>query len=207
MLTTVDYLDVSGIHGIPWDAVEIASQFMESWCWEKPGMDLIARHYKTKEPLPAALFEKLIKAKNFQSAMQMVRQLQFSLFDFYLHLEYKPERKAGLVQQILNSVRDKLFIFPIPEYNRFQHGFSHIFAGGYAAGYYSYKWAEVLACDAFSKFEENGIFDQKTGEEFLHTLLESGGAREPMDLFIAFRGRPPEVGALLRQHGILPQEH
>ncbi len=202
LLTTIDYSDLSGINGIPWDAVEIASQFMESWCWEKPGVDLIARHYKTHEPLPEELFNKLIKAKNFQSAMGMIRQLQFALFDFRLHLEFDPQQK-NQVQHVLDEVRRNLFVYAVPEINRFQHGFSHIFAGGYSAGYYSYKWAEVLACDAFSKFEEHGIFDRKTGEEFLHTLLESGGAAEPMDLFIKFRGRPPKVDALLKYNGIL----
>lgn len=201
LLTTVDYAGVAGITGIPWDAVEIASQFMENWCWEKAGIDLIAKHHQTGAPLPEALFNKLIRAKNFQSAMQMIRQLQFALFDFRLHLEYDPTQK-GQIQRILDEVRAKLFVFPVPEWNRFQHGFSHIFGGGYAAGYYSYKWAEVLACDAFSLFEENGIFDRKTGDKFLQTLLASGGAEEPMDLFIRFRGRAPKVDALLRHNGI-----
>lgn len=133
--------------------------------------------------------------------MQMVRQLQFSLFDFRLHQEFDPNEPQQIAR-ILAEVREQLAVFPVPEYNRFQHGFGHIFSGGYAAGYYSYKWAEVLAADAFSKFEENGIFDRKTGEEFLHTILESGGAVEPMDLFIQFRGRPPKIDALLRQNGI-----
>lgn len=206
LLTTVDHSGVAGITGIPWDAVEIASQFMENWCWEKPGVDLIAQHYKTKESLPADLFNKLIRAKNFQSAMQMVRQLQFALFDFRLHLEYDPAKKENQIQTILDEVRQTLLVFPTPDWNRFQHGFSHIFGGGYAAGYYSYKWAEVLACDAFSLFEERGIFDRKTGDAFLHTFLESGGAKEPMDLFIQFRGRPPKIDALLRHNGITDTE-
>lgn len=201
ILTQVDYLSVSGINGIPWDAVEIASQFMESWCWEKPGVDLIAQHYQTANPLPTELFAKLIKAKNFQSAMQMIRQLQFALFDFRLHLEFDSTEK-NQIQRILDEVRQQFFIFSVPSFNRFQHGFAHIFAGGYAAGYYSYKWAELLACDAFSKFEENGIFDRETGRAFLHTLLESGGAVEPMDVFIQFRGRAPRIDALLRANGI-----
>lgn len=201
LLSTVDHASVSGLNGIPWDAVEVASQFMESWVWEKPSVDLIARHFKTQERLPEELFEKLIKAKNFQSAMQMVRQLQFALFDFRLHTEFDPE-VAHQTQTILDQVRQQLFIFPTPEFNRFQHGFSHIFAGGYAAGYYSYKWAEVLACDAFSKFEERGIFDRVTGKEFLHALLETGGSAEPMELFIQFRGRPPQIDALLKYNGI-----
>ncbi len=207
LLTTVDYSGVAGITGIPWDAVEIASQFMENWCWEKQGIDLIAQHYKTKEALPNDLLQKLIRAKNFQSAMQMVRQLQFALFDFRLHVEYDPLKQDtpenNQIQTILDEVREQLLVFPTPKWNRFQHGFSHIFGGGYAAGYYSYKWAEVLACDAFSLFEERGIFDEKTGAHFLQTFLESGGAEEPMDLFIQFRGRPPKIDALLRHNGIV----
>lgn len=206
LLTTVDYADVSGINGIPWDAVEVASQFMESWCWEQPAVALFAQHYLTKQPLSVDLFSKLIKARNFHSAIQMIRQLQFSLFDFRLHLEYDPGQQ-NQTQKILDEVRKQLFIFPTPSFNRFQNSFTHIFAGGYAAGYYSYKWAEVLACDAFSKFEEQGIFDRKTGQEFLHTLLESGGTVEPMDLFIQFRGRPPTVDALLKSNGITVPSH
>ncbi|MFT3741778.1 MAG: M3 family metallopeptidase [Gammaproteobacteria bacterium] len=201
LLTTVDYADVSGINGIPWDAVEIASQFMESWCWEKPGVDLIAEHYQTQQLLPETLFNKLMKAKNFQSAMQMMRQLQFALFDFRLHTEYDPQQ-THQIQHILDEVRHRYGVFPTPAFNRFQHTFGHIFAGGYAAGYYSYKWAEVLACDAFSKFEENGIFDRATGESFLQTFLAQGGVEEPMDLFIRFRGRPPKIDALLKYNGI-----
>lgn len=201
LLTTVDYAEVSGINGIPWDAVEIASQFMESWCWEQPAIALFAQHYQTKQPLPEELFTKLIKARNFHSAIQMIRQLQFSLFDFRLHLEYDPSKK-NQIRDVLDEVRKQLFIFPTPAFNRFQHSFTHIFAGGYAAGYYGYKWAEVLACDAFSKFSEQGIFDRKTGQEFLHTLLESGGTVEPMELFIQFRGRPPKIDALLESNGI-----
>jgi oligopeptidase A len=202
LFTTVDYAGVSGINGIPWDAVEIASQFMENWCWEQQGVALIAKHYQTGAALPDTLFQKLIRAKNFQSAMQMVRQLQFALFDFRLHVEYDP-KQSQQTQTILNEVRDQLAVFVTPEWNRFQHSFSHIFGGGYAAGYYSYKWAEVLACDAFSLFEERGIFDHSTGTAFLRTLLEQGGAREPMELFVEFRGREPRVDALLRHNGIV----
>jgi oligopeptidase A len=202
LFTTVDYAGVAGINGIPWDAVEIASQFMENWCWEKKGIALVTQHYKTKKSLPADLFKKLLRAKNFQSAMQMVRQLQFALFDFRLHLEYDP-REKNQIQRVLDEVRQQLQVFPTPKWNRFQHGFSHIFGGGYAAGYYSYKWAEVLACDAFSLFEERGIFDRKTGLAFLNTFLESGGSEEPMALFIKFRGRTPKTDALLRHNGIM----
>lgn len=201
MLTTVDYAHVSGIHGVPWDAVEIASQFMENWCFEKEGLDLISEHYETHEPLPDDLYQKLKKAKNFQSAMFMIRQLEFSLFDFRLHMEFDP-KKDHQIQAILDDVRAKIAVVPIVPYNRFQNSFNHIFSGGYAAGYYSYKWAEVLACDAFSKFQENGILDPKTGREFMHAILESGGTEEPGVLFEKFRGRKPKIDAFLKSHGI-----
>jgi oligopeptidase A len=201
MLTQVDTLAVSGISGVPWDAVELPSQFLENWCWESQAVNLIARHYKTGEQLPDELYEKMIAAKNFQSGMQMVRQLEFALFDFRLHAEYDPE-KGARVQEILDQVRAEVAVIKPPEYHRFQHSFSHIFAGGYAAGYYSYKWAEVLSSDAFSKFEETGIFNRDTGLAFLEAVLEQGGSREPMDLFIEFRGREPEIDALLRHSGI-----
>ncbi len=201
MLTQVDYLSVSGISGVPWDAVELPSQFMENWCWQREALDLIAAHYQTGAPLPEEMFQRMLAAKNFQSAMQMVRQLEFALFDFRMHLEYAPE-KGGRVYEILNEVRSQVAVMNPPSFNRFPHSFSHIFAGGYAAGYYSYKWAEVLSSDAFSAFEERGIFDQETGLRFLSTILEQGGSREPMDLFIAFRGREPQIDALLRHSGL-----
>ena len=201
MLTKVDYSPVSGISGVPWDAVELPSQFMENWCWERDALDLIAAHYETGEPLPEDLYARMRRARNFQAGMQMVRQLEFAMFDFRLHLEYDPT-KGARVQEILDEVRAEVAVIKPPVYNRFQHGFSHIFAGGYAAGYYSYKWAEVLSSDAFAKFEQNGIFDRKTGLEFLECVLEQGGAREPMDLFVEFRGRKPEIDALLRHSGI-----
>lgn len=201
MLTRVDHIGVSGINGVAWDAVELPSQFMENWCWEKEALQVIAGHYETNAALPDELFEKMTAARNFQSGLQMVRQIEFSLFDFRLHLEYDPG-KGGRVQQILDEVRDEVAVVKPAKYNRFQHGFSHIFAGGYAAGYYSYKWAEVLSSDAFSLFEEKGVFDNETGDLFLHTVLEQGGTREPMDLFVAFRGREPKIDALLRHSGI-----
>jgi oligopeptidase A len=201
LLTTVDYADVSGINGIPWDAVELASQFMENWCWEEEGLQLTAKHYQTQKHLPEELFHKLNAAKNFQAAMQMVRQLEFSLFDFRIHQEYDA-KKTDQVQTILNEVRKKISVVPVVNFNRFQHSFTHIFSGGYAAGYYSYKWAEVLSSDAFSKFEENGIFDAATGKLFLQTILETGGTEEPEILFERFRGRPPKIDALLRHNGI-----
>lgn len=201
LLTRVDYAGVSGINGVPWDAVELPSQFFENWCWHEEALALCAEHYKTGEALPHELFEKLLKAKNFQSAMQMLRQLEFALFDFRMHHEYNPD-KGTRIQDILNEVRSQVSVVPVPDFNRFQHGFSHIFAGGYAAGYYSYKWAEVLSSDAFELFEENGIFDQATGRKFLQTVLQQGGSREPLDLFVEFRGREPKIDALLRHSGI-----
>jgi oligopeptidase A len=202
MLTKVDYTDVSGINGVAWDAVELPSQFMENWCWEKESLSLIARHYETGEVLPEQLFEKMQAAKNFQSGMQMLRQLEFALFDFNLHIHYEDNGRPQ-VQEMLNQTRAKVAVFLPPDFNRFQHGFTHIFAGGYAAGYYSYKWAEVLSADAFSLFEEKGIFDRPTGEKFLHNVLEQGGVLEPMELFVSFRGRKPEIDALLRHSGIV----
>ena len=203
MLTRVDHIGVSGINGVAWDAVELPSQFMENWCWEREALDLIAAHYQTGEPIPEALFNKMYAAKNFQAGMQMLRQVEFSLFDFRMYYEYKPQAKlTGYIQKILDEVRSEVSVLTPPSYNRFQHGFSHIFAGGYAAGYYSYKWAEVLSADAFSLFEENGIFDSETGDAFLECVLEQGGTKEPMELFKKFRGREPEIDALLRHSGI-----
>ena len=206
MLTKVEHIGVSGINGVAWDAVELPSQFMENWCWEREALDLIAAHYKTGEPIPEELFNKMYAAKNFQAGMQMVRQIEFSLFDFRMYFEYQPEHesiKGARIQSILDEVRDEVSVIKPPAYNRFQHGFSHIFAGGYAAGYYSYKWAEVLSADAFSLFEEKGIFDSETGDAFLECVLEQGGTREPMELFRKFRGREPEIDALLRHSGIV----
>jgi oligopeptidase A len=201
MLTQVDYPSVAGIGGVAWDAVELPSQFMENWCWEREALDLIAGHYRTGEALPEALYHRMLAAKNFQSAMQMVRQLEFSIFDFRLHLEYDPAR-GGRIYQILDEVREQVAVMRPPSFNRFPHSFSHIFAGGYAAGYYSYKWAEVLSADAFSAFEEAGIFDRGTGERFLASILEQGGSRDPMELFVEFRGREPTIDALLRHSGL-----
>jgi len=201
MLTKIDYLGVAGINGVAWDAVELPSQFMENWCWEREALDLIGGHYQTGEPLPAQLLEKMKAAKNFQSALQMLRQIEFALFDMRLHMEFEPDR-PGQVHEILNEVRAEVAVVLPPEYNRFENSFSHIFAGGYAAGYYSYKWAEVLSADAFARFEEEGMFNPATGQDFLHQILEQGGARDAMDLFMAFRGRPPKVDALLRHSGL-----
>ena len=201
ILTLIDYAGVSGINGVPWDAVELPSQFLENWCWERESLDLFARHHQTGEPLPTDLFEKMQQAKTFHAGMHMVRQLELALFDFRLHYEQRGH-DIDDIQALLDEVRRAVAVIKAPPDNRFQHSFGHIFAGGYAAGYYSYKWAEVLSADAFSRFEENGIFDSATGRDFLHTILEQGGSREPMDLFVEFRGRKPEIDALLRHSGI-----
>ncbi len=201
MLTQVDEYYVAGINGVEWDAVELPSQFMENWCWQQEGLALISSHYKTGENLPNELFEKLNKAKNFQSAMMMVRQLEFSLFDFHLHIEYGSENFKG-IQKLLDDIRQQVAVIIPPTSNRFQHGFSHIFAGGYAAGYYSYKWAEVLSADAFSKFEEEGIFNQETGQSFLENILQKGGSDKAMTLFTNFMGRAPKIDALLKHSGL-----
>lgn len=201
MLTQVEEPAIAGINNVPWDAVELPSQFLENWCWEREVLDNISGHIDTGEPLPKALFERLQAARHFQSAMQMVRQLEFALFDFRLHREYDPAR-GGRVADILDQVRDQVAVLKPPAFNRFAQGFAHIFAGGYAAGYYSYKWAEVLSADAFSLFEERGIFDTETGRRFRATMLEQGGSADAMTLFIAFRGREPTTEALLRHSGI-----
>ncbi|HEY5700882.1 MAG TPA: M3 family metallopeptidase [Gammaproteobacteria bacterium] len=200
LLTRVERAGVSGINGVEWDAVELPSQFMEHWCWEWEALELFAHHHQTGEPLPRELFDRMHAAKNFQAGMTMVRQIEFALFDFRLHSEFRDE--AGFIQRMLDEVREKVAVFKPPAFNRFANGFSHIFAGGYAAGYYSYKWAEVLSSDAFSKFEEKGIFHRQTGHEFLTEILEQGGTRDAMASFIAFRGRKPSNDALLRHSGI-----
>lgn len=200
MLTQMEHADISGINGVAWDAVELPSQFMENWCWEPEALALISGHYETGEALPQQMLERLLEAKHFQSGMMMMRQLEFSLFDFILHRDYQPGETS--VQAVLDQVRSQVAVFNPPAFNRFQHSFSHIFAGGYAAGYYSYKWAEVLSADAFSRFEEEGIFNAQTGASFRTEILEKGGSKEPMELFVAFRGREPEVDALLRHSGI-----
>ncbi len=201
LLTTVDYPGLAGLNGVAWDAVELPSQFMENWCWEREALDLIAAHWQTGERLPGALYEKLVASRHFQAGMQFVRQLEFALFDMRLH-SGPPPGAVEDIQRLLDEVRREVAVVIPPPYNRFQHSFTHIFAGGYAAGYYSYKWAEVLSADAFSKFEERGIFDRRTGLEFLHQVLEPGGSREPMEMFVAFRGREPTVDALLRHSGL-----
>ncbi|MGX5837063.1 oligopeptidase A [Aeromonas piscicola] len=201
MLTQIDVAGVAGINGVAWDAVELPSQFLENWCWESEALAFISGHHETGEPLPADLLEKMLTARNFQAAMQMLRQLEFALFDFRLHQEFDPAN-PDQIPALLTEVRSQVAVMTPPAFNRFQHSFSHIFAGGYAAGYYSYKWAEVLSADAYSRFEEEGIFNPATGQSFLKNILEKGGSKEPMELFRAFRGREPRVDALLRHSGI-----
>jgi oligopeptidase A len=201
MLTQVDVAAVSGINGVAWDAVELPSQFMENWCWEPSVLKSLSGHHKTGEALPDELIEKMLAAKNFQAAMMILRQIEFALFDFRLHMEYTEPGFPG-VQELLDEVRRSVAVLTAPAFNRFQNSFTHIFAGGYAAGYYSYKWAEVLSADAFAAFEENGLFDRATGERFLHEILEKGGSEDAMVLFCRFRGREPNISALLRHAGI-----
>ncbi|MFC6476187.1 oligopeptidase A [Pseudomonas asuensis] len=199
LLTRIEHAGVSGINGVAWDAVELPSQFMENWCWEPEGLALISGHYETGEPLLQELLDKMLAAKNFQSGLMMVRQLEFSLFDFELHATHGDGRS---VLDVLESIRDEVSVMRPPAYNRFANSFAHIFAGGYAAGYYSYKWAEVLSADAFSKFEEDGVFNAETGRAFREAVLARGGSLEPMVLFVDFRGREPSIDALLRHSGL-----
>jgi len=201
MLSLVDYVGVSGINGVSWDAVELPSQFLENWCWEREALDIISGHFESGAPLPDKFLNAMRAARNFQAAMQMLRQIEFSVFDLQLHSQAEPEQS---VQQVLDAVRAAVAVVRPPEFNRFQNSFTHVFSGGYAAGYYSYKWAEVLAADAYSKFRENGVFDQSTGTEFMHSILERGGAEDTAALFREFRGREPKIDALLEQHGLLP---
>ncbi|WP_343742021.1 M3 family metallopeptidase [Herbaspirillum huttiense] len=206
MLTQVDEVGVSGISGVEWDAVELPSQFMENFCWEWDVLQQLTAHAETGEPLPRALYDKMIAAKNFQSGLQMLRQVEFSLFDMLIHHEYEVGGQQS-VQQLLDSVRDRIAVIRPPEFNRFQHSFSHIFAGGYAAGYYSYKWAEVLSADAYSAFEEaaagsGNVISLETGRRFQQEILAVGGSRPAIESFKAFRGREPSIDALLRHSGM-----
>jgi oligopeptidase A len=202
LLTQVDYPSVAGINGVAWDAVELPSQFHENFAWTREALALISGHYQTGETLPQALHEKLLAARNFHTAMFMLRQLEFGLLDFNLHLCASTHINDGFIAAKLAEVRRQVSVVPVPEWNRFCNSFSHIFAGGYAAGYYSYLWAEVLAADAYSAFEESGVFDRATGQRFLDTILGQGGSREAMDLFVEFRGRQPSLDAFLRLNGI-----
>ena len=201
LLTRVDYPSIAGINGVPWDAVELPSQFMENFAWCYEVLEQSSAHFKTGKPLPRDVFDKLDASRHFGEALSMLRQIEFALFDFRLHAGYDPAA-GGQVLETLQSVRDDVALLTYPDYNRLPHSFSHVFAGGYAAGYYSYKWAEVLAADAFAAFEESGIFDADTAARFRREILEIGGSRDFMEAYVAFRGRRPTLDALLRQNGI-----
>lgn len=201
MLTEVDWPSVSGISGVEWDAVELPSQFMENFGWQRETLDLFARHWQTGEALPQPLFEKMLAARHFHAGLFLVRQLEFALFDFRLHLEYDPTRGPRTLE-LLDEVRREVAVIQPPAWHRFPHSFTHIFAGGYAAGYYSYLWAEVLSADAFAAFEEAGLFDHATGQRYRREILAVGGSRPALESFVAFRGREPEPEALLRSYGL-----
>lgn len=201
MLTQENYLRCSGITGVAWDAVELPSQLMENWCWDPESIGLISGHYQTGEPLPKALLDKMLAAKNFQSGMRSVRQLEFALFDFALH-QAPPDTSRDFVGDMLAIARSKTAVYPVPDYYRFQNSFSHIFAGGYSAGYYSYKWAEVLSADVFSRFEDTGVLNPDTGKAFLDKILSKGGGADALTLFTDFMGREPDLAALLKQEGL-----
>ena len=204
LLTRMDELGVSGINGVEWDAVELPSQFMENFCWEWEVLRGMTAHVETDNPLPRALFDKMLAARNFQSGLQTLRQIEFALFDMHLHTDFDPQGSETVLQR-LDKIRQQVAVIIPPPFNRFPDSFGHIFAGGYAAGYYSYKWAEVLSADAYSLFEENGVgqvVNAKTGERFWHEILAVGGSRPALESFIAFRGRGPKIDALLRHHGM-----
>ncbi len=202
LLTRVDYPSIAGINGVAWDAVELPSQFMENYAWHPEVLARISRHHRTGAPLPAQTQERLRATRSFHAGLQMMRQLEFALFDFRLHAEYSPER-GGCVREMLQEVRRRVAVVRAPPWNRFANSFTHIFSGGYAAGYYGYKWAEVLAADAFCAFEERGVFDRVTAQRFLDSILSRGGSRDVLEAFIEFRGRPPQIRPLLVQHGIV----
>ena len=200
LLTQVDELGVAGINGVEWDAVELPSQFMENFCWEWDVVAPMTRHVDTGERIPRALFDRMLAAKNFQSDMQFMRQLEFALFDMHLHYDYDAARSTPM--RLLDEVRKGVAVYAVPEYNRFPYQFSHIFAGGYAAGYYSYKWAEVLSADAYGAFEEGGVLNPQVGDRFRREVLAAGGSRPALESFVAFRGRAPRIDALLRHNGM-----
>jgi oligopeptidase A len=203
LLTRIDYPSIAGINGVPWDAVELPSQFMENFAWSFDVLERCSAHTESGEPLPRMLFDRLEDSRHAGAALAMMRQLEFALFDFRLHAEYTPEQTDAALRT-LAEVRGEVALIEAPDYNRLPHSFSHIFAGGYAAGYYSYKWAEVLAADAFSAFEEAGIFDSATAKRFRSEILEIGGSHDIMQAYVAFRGRKPQIDALLKQSGIAP---
>jgi oligopeptidase A len=201
MLTRVNYPSLAGINGVAWDAVELPSQFMENYAWQSEVLNRISAHERSGEPIPVEKQRQLIATRSFQAGLQTLRQVEFALFDMRLHAEFDPTR-GGRVYDVLHEVRAHVAVVPIPPWNRYPHSFGHIFSGGYAAGYYSYKWAEVLAADAFAAFSEAGAFDRVTARRFLDSILSRGGSRDALEAFVEFRGRKPEVAALLRQYGI-----
>jgi oligopeptidase A len=201
LLTRVDYPSLAGINGVPWDAVELPSQLMEHWAWRPEALPLLSAHVATGEPLPPAMLARLLGTRTFHAGLAAARQLEYALFDFQLHSQPGPANAAG-VARVLAAARAEVAVVPTPEFNRFAHSFMHVFSGAYAAGYYSYKWAEVLAADAFAAFDESGVFDAATARRFLDQVLSQGGSRDQMEAFVAFRGRPPDVRPLLRQDGI-----
>jgi oligopeptidase A len=200
LLTQIEDLGVSGINGVEWDAVELPSQFMENFCWEWEVLKHMTRHSETGAPLPRELFDKMISAKNFQSGMQTMRQLEFALFDMRMHSDFEPDKQTLL--QLIDDVRQKVAVVFPPDFNRYANQFSHLFGGGYAAGYYSYKWAEVLSADAYAAFEENGVLNEKIGDKFRREILSMGGSRPALESFKAFRGREPNIDALMRHSGM-----
>jgi oligopeptidase A len=201
LLTRVDFPSIAGINGVPWDAVELPSQFMENFAWHHEVLEQCSAHHRSGASLPQEIFDRLHRSRHFGMALGMLRQLEFALFDFRIHANYDPAKGAQTLS-VLQDVRKLVALINHPSYNRSPHSFAHIFAGGYAAGYYSYKWAEVLAADAFSAFEESGIFDQETALRFREEILEVGGSRDIMEAYVAFRGRKPTLDALLEQSGI-----
>ena len=205
LLTRIDVAGVSGLQGVEWDAVELPSQFMENYCWEWDVVSHMTAHADTGAALPRELFDRMLAARNFGSGMAMVRQLEFALFDMLVHSEYVPDGQSRYAspQAVLDEVRREVAVVPKPPYDRFMHAFGHVFAGGYAAGYYSYKWAEVLSADAFGLFEERGILSPEIGARFRDEVLARGGSRPALESFVAFRGRPPQIDALLRHNGMV----
>jgi oligopeptidase A len=202
LLTEVHWPSVGGISGVEWDAVELPSQFMENFGWQRQALDGFARHYQTGETLPDALFQKMLAARHFHAGLFLMRQLEFALFDFRLHQEFDP-RLGPRTLELLEEVRAEVAVIKPPGWHRFPHAFTHIFSGGYAAGYYSYLWAELLSADAFAAFEESGVFDAGTGARYRREILAVGGSRPALESFIAFRGREPQADALLRSHGLV----
>jgi oligopeptidase A len=201
LLTDVEWPQVNGINNVEWDAVELPSQLLENWCWHEEILSRYARHFQTGEALPQVLKERLLRSRHFQKALFLVRQLEYGICDLRLHLEYDPQNPADPLD-VLAEVRRSVSVVPVPAWNRFLNGFGHIFGGGYAAGYYSYLWAEQLAADAWERFLEEGVLAQETGEKLRKEILAVGSSRPAMESFVAFRGRPPEPGPLLNAYGL-----